>query len=119
MQLLNIKWRKKYFDISLQSIMSRMNYLETLKTLKNRYFAIMRHGESTANQKGLIANEAEYGVPYYSLSDFGRLQVEQSVQTNTLLSGVSIIISSDFKRALESAEIVHRLLICRDEVKLS
>ena len=95
-----------------------MNYLQTQKTLNNRYF-VMRHGESIANQKGLIVSAPENGVPDYCLSAIGRFQLEQSVEANTLLSGVTKIFSSDFKRARESAEIAHSLLNCKDDVTLS
>ena len=95
-----------------------MNYLQTQKTLNNRYF-VMRHGESIANQKDLIVSAPENGVTDYGLSAIGHLQLEQSIKANTLLTADSKIISSDFKRARESAEIAHSLLNCKDDVTLS
>lgn len=79
----------------------------------------MRHGESIANQEDLIVSAPEKGIDDYGLTNTGRLQVEQSVYAKTLLSGDTTIISSDFKRARESAEIAHSLLSCKDDVRLS
>ena len=95
-----------------------MNHLQLIKSLNNRYF-VMRHGESIANQEGLIVSTPEKGIDEYGLTNTGRLQVKQSVYAKTLLSGDSKIISSDFKRARESAEIAHSVLSCKDDVRLS
>lgn len=88
-----------------------MNYLLDHKHLSNRYFA-MRHGHSLANQEGIIVSHPENGVDGYGLSERGVAQVENSVLTSNPLGPDTLIISSDFKRARESAEIVHRLLKC-------
>lgn len=86
-----------------------MNNLHKLTKLNNRYFG-MRHGQSLANREGLIVSTPENGVPAYGLSDEGRLQVERGVSNNKELDSSVQIISSDFKRARESAEIAHGLL---------
>jgi len=88
-----------------------LNYLLDHQHLSNRYFA-MRHGHSLANQEGIIVSHPENGVDGYGLSERGVAQVENSVLTSDLLGSDTLIISSDFKRARESAEIVHRLLKC-------
>lgn len=97
-----------------------MNKLLELTTLKNTYFA-MRHGESMANVKGIIISTPENGIPKYGLSDRGRGQVDCSVSdalSNEKLDDTTLIVSSDFKRAHESAEIAHKLLVSEAPLKL-
>jgi len=97
-----------------------MNELLEFTTLKNTYFA-MRHGESLANVEGIIISTPENGIPKYGLSDVGRGQVERSV-SDTMLSNcldeTTHIVSSDFKRAHESAEIAHKLLVSKAHLQL-
>jgi len=72
----------------------------------------MRHGQSLANIKKLIVSTPENGVTGYGLSEFGREQVKNSVLTNKPngLTSNCHIICSDFKRALETAQIIASLL---------
>lgn len=70
----------------------------------------MRHGESIANQQGIIVSKAENGLSGYGLCESGRIQIEQSVKANSYQHTFTQIISSDFKRARESAEIAQALL---------
>ena len=84
--------------------------IQSLSKLRNRYFA-MRHGQSEANAAGLIVSQAQNGVPGYGLTAFGRHQVETGVSASALDATVRIL-SSDFKRARDSAEIAHSLLGC-------
>ena len=93
-----------------------MNRLLKHSALKNRYF-IMRHGQSMANVEGIIISTPENGVPNYGLSDVGKEQVHNSISHQTLDSKVRII-SSDFKRAHESAKIAHKLLKAEHDIKL-
>ncbi len=79
----------------------------------------MRHGESLANQQGLIVSLAENGVSAYGLSEIGRAQIEKSVTQHPHIKKITQIISSDFKRAHESAQIADALLSCQSEIKLS
>ncbi len=79
-----------------------------LPVLKNTYH-IMRHGQSLANIAGLIVSHPDNGLNQYGLSDTGCSQVEAGIQTS-LLEATTRIISSDFKRARETAEIVHARL---------
>lgn len=88
-----------------------MNYLLALGDLSNRYFA-MRHGHSLANQQGIIVSHAHNGCAGYGLSAQGRAQVEASLRRNDLLDTDTIVLSSDFSRAVESAAIAARLLGC-------
>ena len=92
-----------------------MNHLLSLERLKNRYF-IMRHGKSLANQVELIVSSPGNGVNSYGLHEQGREQVIQSVEATPALNEVSLILSSDFQRALESAEIAHDLLGCPEDI---
>ena len=97
-----------------------MNNLLEITTLKNTYFA-MRHGESMANVEGIIISTPENGVPKYGLSDEGRGQVGRSVNDallNSRLDDAMHIVSSDFKRAHESADIACKLLTSKHPVKL-
>lgn len=76
----------------------------------------MRHGQSIANQKGLIVSAPENGVSDYGLSDEGRVQVERSIRVIPESVRITQIISSDFKRARESAEIGHQILGGKHEI---
>jgi len=86
-----------------------MNNLLNLKSLNNRYFVI-RHGESEANVMGIILSNPLEGVPKFGLSIKGKEQVRESVSSNKVLDFETIIYSSDFKRAFETAEIAKNIL---------
>ena len=86
-----------------------MNYLLEINHLRNRYFA-MRHGHSIANQQGIIVSHPGNGRDRFGLSELWRTQVKQSLQNFDLLDINTIIVSSDFSRARESAEIASELL---------
>ena len=88
-----------------------LNYLLEINRLRNRYFA-MRHGHSIANQQGIIVSHPENGRDRFGLSELGRVQVKESLQDFDLLDVNTIIVSSDFSRARESAEIASNLLDC-------
>ena len=92
-----------------------MNHLQNLTALKNRYF-VMRHGKSLANQLGLIVSSPENGVNSYGLNTDGQGQVINNVADNSALADVSLILSSDFQRTRETAEITHEVLGCTEEV---
>lgn len=80
------------------------------KVLRNRYF-VLRHGQSEANQLGLIASSPAVAVEQYGLTDHGRQQVAEAVsQRQRELADVSRIYTSDFRRARETAEIAGELL---------
>jgi broad specificity phosphatase PhoE len=92
-----------------------LNRLIKLKFLSNRYF-VMRHGHSLANLQGIIISHPKNGIKDYGLTDQGVLQVNETGKVVVELDQNSLIISSDFKRARESAEIMHRLLDCDSSV---
>ncbi|MBN1500132.1 MAG: histidine phosphatase family protein [Spirochaetes bacterium] len=77
--------------------------------LKNRYFAF-RHGESEANTEGIIISNPETGIYEYGLSSNGRKQVQNSIENSILPDSDTKIYSSDFKRAVETAEIIKSIL---------
>jgi probable phosphoglycerate mutase len=88
-----------------------MNCLLTLEQLNNRYFA-MRHGHSVANQQGIIVSHPENGRDNYGLSGQGREQVRASLLQDNQLDAKTVVVTSDFKRARESADIAFELLAC-------
>jgi probable phosphoglycerate mutase len=88
-----------------------MNRLLNMDRLSNRYFA-MRHGHSMANQQGIIVSHPDNGRDNYGLSELGRKQVRTSLQQDNHLDTGTVIVTSDFKRARETAAIVHEMLAC-------
>ena len=89
-----------------------MNHLLRCQRLNNRYFAV-RHGNRLANQQAIIVSHPQNGVPEYGLSETGQLQVIESVGRDRQLDATTLIVSSDFRRARETAEIIHRQLDSR------
>ncbi len=78
-------------------------------SLKNRYYGF-RHGESQANVDGIIVSHPEIGTVQYGLSEEGRRQVKASAGKLPGLDGSTVIVSSDFLRAVETAEIIRTML---------
>jgi probable phosphoglycerate mutase len=95
----------------------QVNYLQNIERPQNRYF-IMRHGHSLANQQGIIVSHPDNGCAGYGLSNLGRDQVEASLRQADDLGADMIIISSDFVRARETADIAREILGCQDGVGL-
>jgi len=87
-----------------------------IKPTKNRYY-LMRHGESLANRRGLIISKAENALNHHGLTSKGAEQV-MTAAMNTRLDYNTVIVSSDYKRALETAEIVHSVLACKTDLVL-
>jgi probable phosphoglycerate mutase len=88
--------------------MSFINHLAAINKLRNKYFAV-RHGESEANVAHLISSNPQIGIASHGLSPTGRIQVSENTKLflQTELSNNSyIIISSDFRRAHETADIL-------------
>lgn len=79
-----------------------MNHLDKVTTLKNRYFAV-RHGESKANVAGIIVSDPKIGTVDYGLTEIGKQQVYNHLSLHPFISEKSIVISSDFLRAQETA----------------
>ena len=94
-----------------------MNHLAGFEALGNRYFA-MRHGHSRANELGIIVSDPRHGIDDYGLSERGRAQVDARAGSLRGLGAGTVILSSDFRRARETAEIVHARLGCRESIVL-
>jgi broad specificity phosphatase PhoE len=86
-----------------------MNHLSGVNRLANRYHA-MRHGQSKANVAGIIVSGIEADRRGdWGLTDLGREQVLASAQACGLPAD-TVICSSDFSRARQTAEIVRARL---------
>jgi probable phosphoglycerate mutase len=81
----------------------------TPNIFNNQYFA-MRHGQSEANVEGIIASDPSTGCHQYGLTTIGQQQVNDSLKGQSTLGDNTYIISSDFLRAKQTAEITHNLL---------
>jgi glucosyl-3-phosphoglycerate phosphatase len=86
-----------------------MNHLSGVDRLANR-FSVMRHGQSKANARGIIvsciANDRRGD---YGLSEPGRQQAVAAARSCGL-PGNTVICSSDFSRARQTAEVVRAYL---------
>jgi glucosyl-3-phosphoglycerate phosphatase len=90
-----------------------MNHLSGVERLGNR-FSVMRHGQSKANATGVIVSRIETDHDGdYGLTDLGRKQALESAQASGLPEE-TVICSSDFSRARETAEIVRAQLGAQD-----
>ncbi len=85
-------------------------------TQRNNRYYLMRHGESLANRRGLIVSQPENALNDYGLTPRGSEQVMQA-SLATRLNSDTVIVSSDFKRAKETAEIMHSVLACNDSIQ--
>ncbi|UJR21340.1 hypothetical protein I4U23_024434 [Adineta vaga] len=88
--------------------MSFINHLSDVTSLRNQYCAV-RHGESEANVAHLISSNPQIGNEIHGLSPNGRIQVVENTKSflqNHSFNNSYIIISSDFRRARETAEIL-------------
>ena len=86
-----------------------MNHLSGVNRLANRYHA-MRHGQSKANVAGIIVSRIETDRRGdWGLSDLGREQVLEAARACGLPVD-TVICSSDFSRARQTAEIVRARL---------
>jgi len=78
--------------------------------LRHRYYAL-RHGQSLANVAGVISSDPEVATVHHGLSDAGWEQARAAARAvcdearTRGLDGVAIV-SSDFKRAWQTAEAV-------------
>jgi broad specificity phosphatase PhoE len=79
-------------------------YLD-VKSLKNRFYGF-RHGESRANVEGIIVSDPAIGTVKYGLSDEGRRQVGESALRLSKVVSDAVIVASDFRRTVETAEII-------------
>jgi glucosyl-3-phosphoglycerate phosphatase len=86
-----------------------MNHLSGVDRLVNR-FSAMRHAQSKANAGGIIVSRIENDrQDDYGLTEHGRQQALAAAQSCGL-PGDTVIYSSDFSRARQTAEIVRAQL---------
>jgi broad specificity phosphatase PhoE len=86
-----------------------MNHLSGIDHLANR-FSVMRHGQSKANVAGRIVSRIETDrLGDYGLSEHGCGQALTAAESCGL-PGDTVICSSDFSRALQTAQIVRAYL---------
>lgn len=85
-----------------------MNHIESFEKLNNKYFG-MRHGEAETNVRGLIIGDPAKGTTAFPLTDRGRNAVRESLRSLSPV-GDYVIVSSDFLRAKETAEIANDFL---------
>jgi len=82
---------------------------------KNRYY-LMRHGESLANRRSLIVSYPSNALDDFGLTSMGAKQVMQAAM-NTRLNSDTIIVSSDYMRARETAIIMHNVIDVKEKIK--
>lgn len=87
------------------------------KTANQNHYYVMRHGQSLANHKGIIVSHAINAISKYGLTTRGCEQVTEAA-LKTRLDSNTIIVSSDYKRAVETAEIMKSVLSCPSPVRL-
>ncbi|VGO22804.1 histidine phosphatase family protein [Pontiella sulfatireligans] len=75
----------------------------------NEYYAC-RHGESMANVKGIVISDPAVGTKQYGLTEKGRRQAAATAGKAEGFGADTLIFSSDFKRAAETAEILRAAL---------
>jgi len=98
-----------HFAGKLETTGQILNHLIALDQLANRYF-VMRHGQSLANLQQVIVSHPQNGVDAYGLSEHGMTQAQESVQSCSRIDSSLLIVSSDFRRARETAEIAQEFL---------
>lgn len=87
--------------------------MNRLPEFNNAYIA-MRHGRSVPNEKGLIVSRVENGVlPEYGLVDEGVEQARTSADGSGL-GEETIVVTSPFSRAYQTAEVLYRTLNADD-----
>lgn len=74
-----------------------------MTALHNRYLG-QRHGESQANAQGIILSDPAAGVAGFGLTALGREQARAQALACPLLGRDTLLYSSDFARARETAE---------------
>ena len=92
-----------------------VNHLSGAVFLSNR-FSVMRHGQSKANEAGVIVSAIENDRRGdYGLSAAGREQARAAARACGL-PPQTVICTSDFSRARQTAELVRACLGARDVV---
>ena len=93
-----------------------------LRALRNHYYA-MRHGQSEANVLGVAVGDPRRGVRGFGLTEVGRQQAVVSAaefkENYTPSANGTEIVSSDFLRTRETAELLSKQLGNTTPVRLS
>lgn len=84
----------------------------------NNHWHWLRHGQSTANTRHLIASDPATATTDFGLSTTGRQQVTDTIAAQTVLDANCRIVASDFMRARETADLAHQGLQCHQPVTL-
>lgn len=78
--------------------------------LRNTYFA-QRHGDAFGNERGIIVSDPALGrSKEFGLTETGRNRVETSALHYPFLGQKTVIVSSDFSRARQSAELTQGII---------
>lgn len=80
-------------------------------------YHVMRHGHSMANEAGRVVSDPAVGIDGFGLSGTGRREVRHSLASRPMFDPGLRIISSDFLRARQTAEIAHALAGCRHPIR--
>ena len=83
--------------------------LSRYRPLRNRYYAV-RHGQSTANTAGIISSDPVVALYNHGLTDVGQVEAATAARilSQLITDATSIVvISSDFCRAKQTADIIH------------
>ena len=89
---------------------------------RHRYYA-MRHGQSIANVEGIISSDPRVATVSHGLSEVGWEQAAEAAEQvareaeATCCCGVAIV-SSDFRRARQTAEAIRAFLITRGGLRV-
>ena len=83
-----------------------------MKQLKNQYY-VLRHGQSKVNEMGIIISDLSSGIKSYGLTDTGKFQITETVKKCVELNNKSVIFTSPFLRAKETALLVKKALNCK------
>ena len=89
--------------------------MKDVDSLKNTYY-VMRHGQSLGNVQEVIVSAPENGIAGYGLTPVGKQQATRSLTKYSILDQQTIIYSSDFLRARQTALIAEAILQPLDKV---
>lgn len=79
----------------------------------NQWYCL-RHGQSTANVSQTIASDPATATQKFGLTDTGRQQVENTMASQSALTSDTRIITSDFLRARQTAQLAAEFLSCAE-----
>ncbi|MEH6469027.1 MAG: histidine phosphatase family protein, partial [Porticoccus sp.] len=96
-------------DITIETRHNKAHQSEHMQILTNHYY-VMRHGQSEANVEGIIASDPSVGCTAYGLTETGKTQASESIASSPNITANTHILSSDFLRARETADIVHQAI---------